>query len=246
MPALLASVATLDEAATALELGADILDLKRPAEGALGAWPLELVREAVARFGGRRPLSATIGDLPPVADQVVPAAHAAAETGVDYVKIGLFAGGDPEACIAALAPLAANHRLIAVLMADQAPDLGLLPRLAGAGFAGAMLDTAGKQNGGLRTHLSDAGLARFVTLARMNGLLCGLAGSLGLDDIAPLAALEPDYLGFRGALCAGDRAGRLDPNAFRAVRAALDAAQAPPAISATATAGAQRSTSALA
>ena len=109
-----------------------------------------------------------------------------------------------------------------------------------------MLDTAGKQNGGLRTHLSDAGLARFVTLARMNGLLCGLAGSLGLDDIAPLAALEPDYLGFRGALCAGDRAGRLDPKAFRAVRAALDAAQASPAISATATAGAQRSTSALA
>ena len=117
MPALLASVATLDEAATALELGADILDLKRPAEGALGAWPLELVREAVARFGGRRPLSATIGDLPPVADLVVPAAHAAAETGVDYVKIGLFAGGDPAACIAALAPLAASHRLIAVLMA---------------------------------------------------------------------------------------------------------------------------------
>lgn len=230
----------------ALELGANILDLKRPAEGALGAWPLELVRKAVAQFGGRRPLSATIGDLPPVADRVVPAARAAADAGVDYVKIGLFAGGDPEACIAALAPLAADKWLIAVLMADQAPDLGLLPRLAGAGFAGAMLDTAGKQNGGLRAHLSDAGLARFVTLARMNGLLCGLAGSLGLDDVAPLAALEPDYLGFRGALCAGDRAGRLDPNAFRAVRATLNAAQAPPAISATATAGAQRSTSALA
>jgi len=47
-------------------------------------------------------------------------------------------------------------------------------------------------------------------------------------------------------LCAGDRAGRLDPDAFRAVRATLDTAQALPAISATATAGAQRSTSALA
>jgi uncharacterized protein (UPF0264 family) len=246
VPALLASVATLDEAATALELGADILDLKRPAEGALGAWPLGLVREAVARFGGRRPLSATIGDLPPVPDRVVPAARAAAEAGVDYVKVGLFAGGDPKACIAALAPLAAANRLIAVLMVDQAPDLGLLPFLAGAGFAGAMLDTAGKQGGGLRVHLCDAALARFVTLARMNGLLCGLAGSLGLDDIAPLAALEPDYLGFRGALCAGDRAGRLDPDAFRAVRAALDAAQASRASSATATAGAQRSTSAAA
>ena len=33
------------------------------------------------------------------------------------------------------------------------------------------------------------------------GLLAGLAGSLKASDIAPLLELEPDYLGFRGALC---------------------------------------------
>ena len=52
MPKLLASVANLDEATLALDLGADILDLKNPAEGALGAWPVERLRAAVARFGG--------------------------------------------------------------------------------------------------------------------------------------------------------------------------------------------------
>jgi (5-formylfuran-3-yl)methyl phosphate synthase len=241
IPGLLASVATPEEAALALELGADILDLKRPAAGALGAWPVAEVRAAVARFGGGPPLSATIGDLPPAAALVVPAAEAMADSGVDYVKVGIFPGGDAYACVAALAPLAAGTRLVAVLMADQRPDLALLPRLAGAGFAGAMLDTAAKRGGGLRRHLADGELARFVAAARANGLLCGLAGSLDLGDIAPLAALGPDYLGFRGALCGGRREDAIDPASFRSVRAAVSRAS-----SATATAGAQRPTPAAA
>jgi uncharacterized protein (UPF0264 family) len=244
MPELLASVASLEEAALALELGADILDLKQPRSGALGAWPLDQVAEAVAQFGGRRPISATIGDLPLLPECVVPAVEATGSTGVDYVKIGFFAG-DAHACLAALEPLAAHTRLVAVLMADQGFDLGLLPLLAGAGFAGAMLDTADKRAGSLRAHRSDATLTGFVATARLNGLLCGLAGSLGLADIPTLAALGPDYLGFRGALCGQGRESALAPTAFAAVREALDT-QPARASNATATAGAQRPTSAAA
>ncbi|HEX8373868.1 MAG TPA: (5-formylfuran-3-yl)methyl phosphate synthase [Geminicoccaceae bacterium] len=229
MPKLLASVASLDEAALALDLGADILDLKNPAEGALGAWPVDELRLAVARFGGRRPLSATTGDLPPVPGLVVPRAEAVAGAGVDYVKVGLFAGSDLPALVAALAPLARRCRLVAVLMADQRPDVGLVPHLADAGFAGAMLDTADKRRGGLRAHMDDGALTGFVAATRRRGLLCGLAGSLGVADIGPLTALEPDYLGFRGALCAGGREGVLDPARFAAVRAALDPAVSPSA-----------------
>jgi uncharacterized protein (UPF0264 family) len=246
MPELLASVASLEEAALALALGADILDLKQPRSGALGAWPLDQVAEAVAQFGGRRPISATIGDLPLLPERVLPAVEATGSTGVDYVKIGFFTGGDAHACLAALEPLAAHTRLVAVLMADQGLDLGLLPFLAGAGFAGAMLDTAEKRAGSLRAHRSDATLAGFVATARLNGLLSGLAGSLGLADIPPLAALGPDYLGFRGALCGQGRESGLAPTAFAAVREALDAAQPARASNATATAGAQRPTSAAA
>lgn len=246
MAELLASVATLDEAEQALQLGADILDLKQPRAGALGAWPLADVARAVDRLGGRRPLSATIGDLPLLPEQVGPAAEAVAGTGVDYVKIGFFAGGDPGACLVRLEPLAARARLVAVLMADQGLDLGLLPALAGSGFTGVMLDTADKRRGGLRAHQAGTALASFVATARMNGLLTGLAGSLTVADIAPLAALGPDYLGFRGALCRDGREGALDPTAFSAVRAAIDAAQRPGASRATATAGAQRAVSALA
>ena len=220
---LLASVASLAEVETACRLGADILDLKDPAKGALGAWPTALLAPAVACVAGRRPVSATVGDLPMRPEPLLAAARRTAALGVDIVKIGFFAGGDQRACAAALAAAAQDGvRLVAVLMADQEPDLGVLPILAAAGFLGAMLDTADKAGGGLRRHLPDPVLGGFVARARSLGLLTGLAGSLAVPDIAPLAALEPDYLGFRGALCAGGRTGGLDPAAFARVRAAID------------------------
>jgi uncharacterized protein (UPF0264 family) len=244
MTRMLASVADLGEAEQALQLGTDLIDLKDPSRGALGAWPLDRVREAAGRIAGRRPMSATIGDLPMCPPDVAEAAAAMAATDVDIVKIGFFGGGDPEGCVEALRPLArSGARLVAVMMADQDPCLALVGALARAGFWGVMLDTADKRAGGLSTHLSLAALRGFVERAQAQGLLTGLAGSLGLADIAPLAALGPDYLGFRGALCRGDRSGALDPARFDAVRAALAAAQSERvARSATATAGAQVAT----
>ncbi len=222
---LLASVRDLAEAELAWAGGAELVDLKDPDRGALGAWPEGELRRAVAHLGERAVLSATTGDLPMEPAGLVTAARATAATGVAYVKVGFFAGGDHAACAEALAAVAADGaRLVAVLMADQRPDLDLLPRLAAAGFAGAMLDTADKRAGGLRRHMGDTALARFVVTAQAQGLLCGLAGSLGLADIPPLAALGPDYLGFRGALCRGDRTGSLDPQALATVRKALHTA----------------------
>jgi (5-formylfuran-3-yl)methyl phosphate synthase len=220
---LLASVATLAELDQALALGADIVDLKDPARGALGAWPGALLPEAVGRTGGRRPVSATVGDLPMVPELLAAAARRTAASGVDVVKVGFFAGGDHAACARALAPVAGGGtRLVAVLMADQRPDLGVVAALAEAGFFGAMLDTADKRGGGLRRHLDDPRLARFVADARGSGLLTGLAGSLGLADIGPLVQLGPDYLGFRGALCGGGgRTAGLDAAAFAEIRAAV-------------------------
>jgi (5-formylfuran-3-yl)methyl phosphate synthase len=223
MTRMLASVATIEEAEQALAFGADFIDLKDPARGALGAWPLEAIPAAVRLVGRRRPISATIGDLPMRPAMLAEAAARTAGTGVDIVKVGFFEHGDHAGCIEALATLAAcGVRLVAVLFADRNPDLDLLPALAAAGFHGVMLDTADKRAGGLREHLDDDELDGFVRLGRKAGLLTGLAGSLELQDIAPLVALSPDYLGFRGALCRGaERTAGLDPTAFQAIRKAL-------------------------
>lgn len=221
MTQMLVSVMDAAEAELALAGGADIIDCKDPRRGALGALPFEVViavREAVA---GRRPVSATLGDLPMVPALLAERAEALAAR-VDFVKVGLFDAPETAACIAALAPLARRHRLVGVLFADRHPDPSLVALLARAGFAGVMLDTADKSGGGLRRHLDEAALSAFVAAARAAGMLCGLAGSLRLEDIEPLLALEPDYLGFRGALCEGQvRGGSLGAGAVTAVRRAM-------------------------
>jgi (5-formylfuran-3-yl)methyl phosphate synthase len=222
MTRMLASVTGPEEAEVALAGGADIIDLKDPARGALGAVDAATVRATVALAGERRPVSAVTGDLPMEPGTVADAVVAIAGTGVEFVKLGVFPGGDPAAVIRGLALIAKSVRLIAVLFADSAPDLGLLPALAEAGFAGAMLDTArkGADGGGrLLDHLPPPALRRFVAACREKGLLCGLAGALEPPDIPRLLLLQPDVLGFRGALCEGGRRdGSLDPARVALVR----------------------------
>jgi len=52
--------------------------------------------------------------------------------------------------------------------------------------------------------------------------LCGLAGSLRLDDIATLMPYKADYLGFRGALCEQhQRVGQLNQAAIIQIKQAI-------------------------
>ena len=222
MTRLLASVANLAEARLAADCGADIIDLKNPREGALGALPTEVVRAIVASLNGAAPVSATIGDLPMRPEYVVPAAEAIAATGVDYVKLGCFPGGDWPAVISGLKPIAGRGvRLVAVLFADHPVELAWLAALAEAGFAGVMLDTADKRKGSLIGLRDMAFLESFVDAARRRHLLCGLAGSLRIEDVGPLARLDPDYLGFRGALCGGRRTDELDGSTVISILSSL-------------------------
>jgi dihydroneopterin aldolase len=219
---MLASVTGPDEAEIVLAAGVDLIDLKDPSRGALGARPPSVVRETVAVVAGRRPVSAVTGDLPMQPSAVLAAVTAMAETGVDYVKVGIFPGGDAPGSIRALAPLAERVRLVSVQFADRSPDLLLLPLVAEAGFAGAMLDTAEKSSGRLLDHMDLPGLRRFVDACGQHGLLSGLAGSLEAPDVPRLLLLRPGFLGFRGALCGTDgRAGRIDPEAVRQIRALI-------------------------
>ena len=80
-------------------------------------------------------------------------------------------------------------------------------RLAEAGFAGAMIDTAGKDGRRLPDLLDALQREAFIAACRACGLVSGLAGSLGVEDIALLARHRPGYLGFRGGLCVGRSAG---------------------------------------
>lgn len=231
MTAMLASVRSLDEAQLALAGGADLIDLKEPSRGALGALDHAALRICVRALGGQRPLSATIGDDPEMNPaRIADAVDRMAATGVDFIKIGFFNRPRAADCAAALASRCARARLVAVLFADDEIEPGLVDVLARAGFAGAMLDTAGKDGRSLRDWRTADELQTFVQRVRANGLLTGLAGSLKPGDIAPLLGHAPDYLGFRGALCTdAQRSLALDVARIAAVRRAIPSSPMPAA-----------------
>jgi len=229
---LLASVTNVEEAHVALKAGADIIDLKDPARGALGALPLESIQSIVTTIGGRLPVSATVGDLPPDPDMLSQSVMATAATGVDLIKVGLFGEAYFASCLSTLGQHAAEGaRLIAVLFADLEPDFDIVARLAETGFTGIMLDTADKTSGGLRRHMAVERLMHFVQRAKQLGLLTGLAGSLCQEDIKPLLVTAVDYLGFRTALCRDrSRTAGIDPVAVAVIRSHLPRAPGAPNI----------------
>ncbi|MES9814065.1 MAG: (5-formylfuran-3-yl)methyl phosphate synthase [Candidatus Thiodiazotropha sp.] len=222
MTRMLASVTDWRELESAIEAGVDIIDLKDPHSGVLGALPVESIRSLAARCGGRCPVSATVGDLPTEPQQLAQAIGRTAECGVDYVKVGFFSANKLTRCLQAITGLTHRHKVVAVLFADREPPLERLGEFAGAGFHGVMLDTAGKGGGGLLDHMDPNRLERFVSEVRALDMISGLAGSLRLEDIPQLHCLLPDYLGFRGALCEGrERTAGIAPHRLRAIHDAL-------------------------
>jgi dihydroneopterin aldolase len=217
MTRMLASVADAAEADVVLELGADVIDLKDPRRGALGAVPLDIAREALAAIARRREASAALGD-PPYDERLLASARAVAAMGVDYVKLAVD-GPTLDRLGGSLQRLAREVSVVGMIFADEAPDFALLAKLAALGFKGAMLDTRDKTRGRLGDHLDVVRLNQFCTQCRALRLISGLAGSLEAPDVPRLLLVRPDVLGFRGALCrAHDRGGAIDPQAVALIR----------------------------
>jgi uncharacterized protein (UPF0264 family) len=219
MTGMLASVNSMDEANIVMAANVDIIDLKEPALGALGGLDISLVKKIVAVVNGQCPTSATIGDLPMQPEIIFNAVKEMAETGVNYVKIGFFPGENQEQIIQKLATLTPRFNLIAVLFADTHPDFSLIDSLIAAGFKGVMLDTQDKTKGSLTGMMAKTEIERFVNHVKSRHAICGLAGSLRLEDIPLLMPYQPDYLGFRGALCESHkRAGQLNPQSVKNIK----------------------------
>lgn len=212
MTQMLASARNFEEASELVKTRVDIIDLKEPSLGALGALSFEEVSEIVAMVDGQRLVSATIGDLPMVPNLLMQNACKMAETGVDIVKVGFFGIEGLKACLDALAkPNFAGMKTVAVLMADMLYPIQDLEVFKQAGFYGVMLDTANKKKGRLTEIVPKDTLLKFVNDAQMHGLAVGLAGSLTINDAMTLSLLNPDYLGFRSAICnLGSRVNSLD------------------------------------
>lgn len=220
MTKFLASAATKSDVDIALKAGADIIDLKDPANGALGAASEDLIRHAITTVNGAVPVSAAVGDASMDFTNNEKLLFQCAQLGVDFVKIGIPDTIDQAEAIDDLMPLTAGGvKLIAVFYADQKIDPDLFETARGAAFQGVMFDTSDKTKGSITNLRSRSELRAYISEAHRLGLLAGLAGSIRSDDVEDLLKLNPDTLGFRGALTEGEgRLGTLSEAACKKIR----------------------------
>jgi (5-formylfuran-3-yl)methyl phosphate synthase len=225
---LLVSVRDPAEALLAARGGADFIDLKEPGQGALGGLPVPVIERTVAALrdaGSALPISATIGDVPMAElGSILERVQAVGATGVDYVKVGIERDPGAPAVLQALARC--GRPVVPVFIADRGLDDTLLAQALALGFPGVMADTADKGAGPLLRLLPAAVLQRFVQQARAAHTMVGLAGALRVDDAPALAALAPDFAGFRSAVCDGPRHGALSAARLSVLVAAVRAAEA--------------------
>ncbi len=223
MTGMLASVTSIEEAQLVLNEDVDIIDLKNPEQGALGALKTHVVSAIVESIAGASITSATIGDIEPNDKMLYELIVSMANTGVDYVKVGLFGDYANECFIEVLNQAARqNIKIIVVLFAENFASLTSFEHLMKSDISGVMLDTKNKTDKNLLSLLDYQELDEFIRLAKSHGLVTGLAGSLRYEDITTLLDLEADYLGFRGALCSeNDRVKSIETKNISKIRKAI-------------------------
>ena len=210
---LLISPMNEKEASEAIAGGADIIDVKNPKEGALGAnfpWVIKKIREITPK---NIQVSCTLGDVPNLPGSISLAALGAASLGVDYIKVGLYGFKTAEEAIFLLQNVnkAAKEcnpkiKIVAAGYADAerigAIEPMLIPEIASkAQVDVAMLDTAIKDGKNLFNFLTAKQLEKFVDSSHKFGLEAALAGSLRKQDLPVVYGLGADIAGLRGAAC---------------------------------------------
>lgn len=209
---LLVSPRDIEEARRSL--AADIVDVKRPSEGSLGAnfpWVVRSIKDL-----SDKPVSAAIGDFRFLPGGAAMAAYGAACAGADFVKVGLMFNGSSrakeliEAVVRAVKDEYPEKKVVIASYSDYKrlrtiSPFTMSPIAADAGADVAMVDTGKKDGRSTFEFMSEEDLMKFCTMNRDRGMMTALAGSLCFEDIPVLKRIDPDIIGVRGMVCGGDR-----------------------------------------
>ena len=230
---LLVSPINTEEAEAAMAGGADILDVKNPKEGSLGANFPWVIRSVAEVSSGRVPISATIGDFDYKPGTASLAALGAAFSGADYIKVGLLKienqeqAGDMLGNIArSVKEFGAEKKLVAAAYSDHSRVGSIspmdLPEVAAeCGADVVMVDTAVKDGKSTFEFMTESQIADFIDLGHDFGLEVAIAGTIKFEDLDLLKRVAPEIVGVRGAVCGGDRSGQVKEELVRRMKADL-------------------------
>jgi uncharacterized protein (UPF0264 family) len=223
---LLVSVRNATEAGLAAACGADIIDVKEPSRGSLGAAEPSVVEEIVGQWG-HRALGEMIGwsvDAP-LATRWRRLASQWAGKGLTFLKVGLSASaaGDWRAGWArAVSWQPPEIARVAVVYADwhraRSPaPAAVLSEACELGCRAVLIDTHAKDRGTVLDIWTVDELDRWIARIHRCGAVAVVAGSLSGDQFPLVARLRPDVVAVRGAACRGGRTGQLCGKRLRAL-----------------------------
>ncbi|MFX1514577.1 MAG: (5-formylfuran-3-yl)methyl phosphate synthase [Promethearchaeota archaeon] len=207
---LLISPRSLDEAQKVIAGGADIVDIKNPAEGSLGAGSPRLIKAVKKLTGDKTEVSAALGDISVwMPGTIGLAAYGAMQAGANYVKMGALKINEQQAIDTAKACVSALNgscSMVIAAYADASRVNGLsplkIPQIATSTNSHvAMIDTAIKDGRGLLKNMKTYTLRKFIKESHGYGLKVALAGEVKLAEIELLKSLETDIIGLRSAVC---------------------------------------------
>ena len=223
---LLASVVCASEA-HAIHDVADVVDIKDVSKGAFGAPDVAVVEAARESIGEKGVLSVALGEMDAAPENILSLATTMAKAGADVLKIAVYGAG-PEAALSTLSTIKDSIpygvKLVAAVYADVAGECSItpfdLPFIASAaGADGILIDTRRKNGRSLLDLVEGINLKRIVDEAKDLGLTTALAGALGMGDLATLAVIRPDYVGFRSAITVdGERGASVDVEKVARIR----------------------------
>jgi uncharacterized protein (UPF0264 family) len=229
-PGLLVSVRDAEEAEAALAGGADIIDVKEPTRGPLGAADASAVVSVVSAVAGRAPVSIAVGELLDWSEVDWQRHVETIGGGIAYCKFGLAGCSNVDDWHSrwrqAAAMLGEATQPVAVVYADwqkaaaPRPDQ-VLAIAQSANCRVLLVDTWDKRGGTLLDHWSFGDLNDFGHRVHRAGLGLVLAGSLAGTQLQLAARCRPALLAVRGAACQGGRGGRVTAARVAAIRAAI-------------------------
>jgi hypothetical protein len=226
MTGLLVSVRTGQEARLALAGGADLIDVKEPIRGALGAADPAVWADVLSAVAGAVPASVALGEV----SEACEPAHTSTLARFQFAKWGLAHCHQRADWLSRwtqrLGWLPPGVTPVAVVYADwqraeSPPPEQIIEAAAGLRCGVVLFDTFDKRHGGLLDHLSHQELGRLANHARRAGLGVVLGGGLSLVTIPQVLSLQPDYVAVRGAACRRARTGDLDATLVRQLQAVV-------------------------
>lgn len=215
---LLISPKNKKEAIETILGGADIIDVKNPSEGPLGANFPWIIKDIIEIVPKNIETSCTIGEMSNCPGSISLAARGAATIGVNYIKAGLAGLKKTEDAIDFMINIVRsikdyNSKIKVVITGyADAEKIGsinplMIPKIAFKTKADvAMIDTAIKDGNSLFHYLSEKQLNNFVHESHKYKLITALAGSLKKEELSKIKTIGSDIIGIRGAACSfGDR-----------------------------------------